>query len=183
LLRGIQENGDDVSRTPPDFVEFATERGPHLYRAACVLTGNRHEAEDLAQEALAKVYRSWHKIRDMQAPAAYAHTVLVRTFLSQRRLRRFKEQPADWIDTAPTHVTTEAAGEDTALRVALLEALARLSPQDRAVLVLRYWEDQSVEETARRMTSSPESVRTRSHRALTRLRNLLGDQVYDLTSS
>ena len=172
-----------MSRTSPDFVEFATERSPHLYRAACVLTGDRHEAEDLTQETLAKVYRSWRKIRDMEAPAAYTHKILVRTFVSQRRLRRYREQPAGWIDAAAVSTTSDAHGDDATLRLALLDALARLPPKDRAVLVLRYWENRSVEETARATTSSPASVRTRSHRALSRLRDLLGDQVYELTRS
>ncbi|WP_406204634.1 sigma factor [Kitasatospora sp. NBC_01560] len=72
--------------TPADFLEFAHARSDQLFRTACLLTGDRHLAEDLVQETLAKMYRSWRRIDRSQAPVAYAHTVLVRTFTSYRRL-------------------------------------------------------------------------------------------------
>ncbi|MBM9504810.1 SigE family RNA polymerase sigma factor [Actinacidiphila acididurans] len=163
-------------REPPaDYVEFATARSRPLFRTACLLTGDWHLAEDLVQETLAKVYRSWWRINRTEAPVAYANTVLVRTFLSRRRRRSSDEYPTDRLP--------EAAGpaEDTALRLTLLEALARMSAKDRAELVLRYWEDRSVEETAQIMHLSPEAVRGQCMRALQRLRGLLGEQFTDLS--
>jgi RNA polymerase sigma factor (sigma-70 family) len=107
---------------------------------------------------------------------AYADTVLVRTFLSQRRRRSSTERPSDRLP--------DAAGpaQDAELRMALLDGLARMTAKDRAVLVLRYWEDRSVEETAQVLQLSPGAVRAQSMRALQRLRALLGDQLADLAA-
>jgi RNA polymerase sigma-70 factor (sigma-E family) len=165
-----------VREPPAGYLEFAAARSRHLFRTACLLTGDWHLAEDLVQETLAKMYRSWRRINRAEAPVAYANTVLVRTFLSQRRRRRSStESPSDRLpDTAgPT--------EDADLRLTLMEALGRVSARDRAVLVLRYWEDRSVEETAQVLHLSPEAVRAQCLRALQRLRVLLGGQLTDLS--
>lgn len=162
-----------VREAPADYLEFAAARSRQLFRTACLLTGDWHLAEDLVQETLAKMYRSWRRINRDAAPVAYANTVMVRTFLSQRRRRSSGEYPSDRLpDTAGPVVDPE-------LRMTLLEALARMSTRDRAVLVLRYWEDRSVEETAQALRLSPEAVRAQSMRALQRLRALLGNQFTD----
>ncbi len=155
-----------------DFLEFASASSGRLLRTAYLLTADWHLAEDLVQETLAKMYRSWRRIERKGATVAYAHTVLVRTFLSQRRLRSSGERPVE-------HVP-EPAGRpagDAALRVTLLEALARIQAKDRAVLVLRYWEDLSVAETAERLRVSEGAVRVRCVRALRRLRSELGEEL------
>jgi RNA polymerase sigma-70 factor (sigma-E family) len=157
-----------------DFVEFASARTQQLFRAACLLTGDWHLAEDLVQETLGKIYLSWRRISRMESPSAYANTVLVNTFLSHRRLRRASERPSARLPEAV------GQGEDVTLRLALLDGLALLTARDRAVLVLRYWEDRSVEETADALHLSVGTVRTRTHRALQRLRAQLGDQIRDL---
>jgi RNA polymerase sigma-70 factor (sigma-E family) len=157
-----------------DFVEFASARTHQLFRAACLLTCDWHLAEDLVQETLGKIYLSWRRISRMESPSAYANTVLVNTFLSHRRLRSAGERPSAWL---PEGV---AADEDMALRLALLNGLALLPARDRAVLVLRYWEDRSVEETAEALQLSAGTVRTQAHRALQRLRAQLGEQIRDL---
>jgi RNA polymerase sigma-70 factor (sigma-E family) len=159
---------------PVDFVEFASARSQQLFRAACLLTGDWHLAEDLVQETLGKIYVSWRRVGRMESPAAYANAVLVNTFLSHRRLRRTGERPSARLPEAA------GPGEDMALRLALLDGLALLPAKDRAVLVLRYWEDRSVEETADALHLSVGTVRTQSHRALARLRARLGDQIRDL---
>lgn len=157
-----------------DFVEFASARTPQLFRAACLLTGDWHLAEDLVQETLGKLYLSWRRIGRMESPGAYANTVLVHTYLSHRRLRRASERPSDRLPE------TAGSARDPALRLALLDGLALLSPKDRAVLVLRYWEDCSVAETADVLDLSVGAVRTQAHRALQRLRDALGGQIGDL---
>ncbi|MGW2251300.1 SigE family RNA polymerase sigma factor [Kitasatospora sp. NPDC001660] len=157
---------------PADFLEFAHARSDQLYRTACLLTGDRHLAEDLVQETLAKMFRSWRRIDRAEAPVAYAHTVLVRTFTSYRRRRSAQERPVDRVPDGPP-----AAPGDPELRLTLLDGLAQLPPRDRAVLVLRYWEDRPVEETARMLKLSPGAVRTRSLRALQKLRLVLGDEL------
>ncbi|GAB1336784.1 SigE family RNA polymerase sigma factor [Streptomyces sp. E-15] len=166
--------GHTVREAPADYLEFAAARSGPLFRTACLLTGDWHLAEDLVQETLAKMYRSWRRINRAQSPVAYADTVLVRTFVSQRRRRSSTERPSDRMpDTAGPE-------PDAELRMALLDGLARLTSRDRAVLVLRYWEDRSVEETAQALRLSPGAVRTRSMRALQRLRDVLGAELADL---
>ncbi|MEU9301367.1 SigE family RNA polymerase sigma factor [Streptomyces sp. NPDC048269] len=153
------------------FREFAAGRSGHLYRSACLLaSGDTHLAEDLVQETLGRMYLLWGRISRIDNPAAYAQTVLVRAFLTHQRRRSAGERP---VGELPDPGAAAGAG-DPALRLTLLEALGRLAPKDRAVLVLRYWEDRSVEETADAMNVSSAAVRTRTSRALGRLREQLG---------
>ncbi|MFB7946967.1 SigE family RNA polymerase sigma factor [Kitasatospora phosalacinea] len=158
-----------------EFEEFAHARGAALFRTALLLCGDWHLAEDLTQTALARIYASWHRVEQAESPTAYARTVLVRCYLSHRRLRRSTELPV--LDGLPEQA---APDHDPALRVALLAALAELPPKDRAVLVLRYWEDRSVDETAAELQLSPGTVRVRALRALTRLRRQLAPHLDSL---
>ncbi|MFD9789681.1 SigE family RNA polymerase sigma factor [Streptomyces sp. NPDC059070] len=160
------------------FMEFASGRTNQLFRSACLLTsGDVHLAEDLTQETLGKMYALWGRMSRVDNPAAYAQTILVRTFLTHRRRRSATERP---IGELPDHPVT--TGDDPALRLALLDALARLAPKDRAVVVLRYWEDRTVEETADAMHVSSAAVRTRSVRALAKLREHLGGTLAELAA-
>ncbi|MEU8925532.1 SigE family RNA polymerase sigma factor [Kitasatospora sp. NPDC048545] len=158
-----------------EYVEFVAARGKALYRSAYVLAaGDAHLAEDLVQETLGRVYVHWKRVAGADNPAAYAQTVLVRTFLSLRRRRSSTERP---VGNLPDGA---AAGPDTALRLTLLDALGQLPPRDRAVLLLRYWEDRSIEETAQMLKLSSSAVRSQGTRALGRVRALLGDSLSDL---
>ena len=167
-----------MGRGDEDFLAFAAARSGPLFRSACVLCGgDAHLAEDLVQETLGRLYVRWQRMGRIDNPAAYAQTVLVRTFLSHRRRRSS--------DEVPTHALPETAAEsegDATLRLTLLGALGRLAPRDRAVLLLRYWEDRSVEETAEILQIRPGAVRNRSMRALERIRVLLGSDLVDLVS-
>ncbi|MEV7214179.1 SigE family RNA polymerase sigma factor [Kitasatospora cineracea] len=174
------DHGPRAARREADeeFRAFAAARTQALYRTACLLAGgDTHLAEDLVQEALGRVYLQWHRTgrfgrRDrIDNPAGYAHTVLVRAHLTHRGRRRSGEQPHAELPDGP------APGRDPALRLTLVDALARLSPADRAVLVLRYWEDRSVEETADVLRIGPGAVRTRASRALARIRAVLGEDL------
>jgi RNA polymerase sigma-70 factor (sigma-E family) len=167
------------SRTD-DFREFAAGRAGHLYRSACLLTsGDTHLAEDLVQETLGRMYSLWGRIARIDNPAGYAQTVLVRTFLAHQRRRSATERP---VGQVPEGAGGVAAGDDPALRVALLDALARLAPKDRAVVVLRYWEDRSIEETADALNVSSAAVRTRAVRALAKLREHLGGSLSEFAA-
>ncbi|MER7468534.1 SigE family RNA polymerase sigma factor [Streptomyces sp. NPDC097981] len=163
------------------FREFAEGRSGHLYRSACLLTnGDTHLAEDLVQETLGRMYLLWRRISRIDNPAAYAQTVLVRAFLTHQRRRSAGERPVGEFPESGAAAAGSGAGSgsgDPALRLTLLEALGRLAPKDRAVLVLRYWEDRSIEETADAMNTSSAAVRTRSSRALGRLREQLGGSI------
>ncbi|GGT70365.1 SigE family RNA polymerase sigma factor [Streptomyces lateritius] len=161
-----------------EFLEFASARTGHLFRSACLLTsGDTHLAEDLTQETLGRMYALWGRMSRVDNPAGYAQTVLVRTFLSHKRRRSATERPLTELpDRAPER------GDDPALRIALLDALAALAPKDRAVVVLRYWEDRSVEETADALHVSSAAVRTRSTRALRKLRERLGGSIVEFAA-
>ncbi|HWM05643.1 MAG TPA: SigE family RNA polymerase sigma factor [Actinophytocola sp.] len=152
-----------------DFDEFVRATGTRLLRTAVLLCGDPHLAEDLTQTTYAKVYVNWRRVTRADNPVAYTRTVLVRTYLSHRRRRSTSEMP---IETLPERPGT---ADDTALRMDLLAALAQLAPADRAVLVLRYWEDLSVAQTADLLDIKETTCRARAARALARLRTHLPD--------
>lgn len=158
-----------------EFEEFALARATQLYRSAWLLCGDRHQAEDLVQETLAKVYVRWNRrlVAPIDNPAAYAQTTLVRTFLSARRRRSSSELA--YADVPEPATPDPASASD--LRLALLAALAGLTPLDRAVLVLRYLEDLSVRDVAELLGLSEGAVRSRSMRALERTRPLLDNSL------
>lgn len=170
---------DEESRVEPvDFLDFTAARGPHLYRTAFLLTGgDTHQSQDLVQETLARLYARWGKYARLDHPGAYARTILTSVFLSQRRRRASTEQPAGIVPESAEH----GDAGDPDLRVTLLDALRVLPERDRAVLVLRFWEDRSVEETGTMLSMSSGAVRTRTGRARERLRLVLGDSFAEST--
>ncbi|MDT0318108.1 SigE family RNA polymerase sigma factor [Streptomyces millisiae] len=156
-------------RDEDSYRQFAVSRSAALYRSACLMaSGDTHLAEDLVQETLSRMYTVWHKRKCIDNPDAYAKTVLVRAYLTHRRRRSSGEQPALRLPERPVEMA------DSSLRVTLLQALGELPPKDRAVLVLRFWEDLSIEQTADAMRTSSSAVRSRSSRALAKLRTMLG---------
>ena len=162
-----------------EFAAFVRATGPRLHRAALLLTGDHHLTEDLTQATYARVYASWRRVARADDPYAYTRRTLLNAYLSHRRLRRNTELPAD-----PT-LLPEPSGpqHDRATTLDLLDALATLPPQDRAVLVLRYWEDRSVADTAHDLGLTETTVRTRARRALQRLRPLVDADLTERTSS
>ncbi|WP_309647793.1 SigE family RNA polymerase sigma factor [Nocardioides sp.] len=141
---------------------------PALHRTALLLTGGDHHlAEDLMQGTYVKVWVAWKQVSRADDPVAYTRTVLTRTFLSHRRLRRSSERPTDELGLSESSASGD---QDPVLRLDMLDALRRLTPKDRAVVVHRYWLDRSVTETATDLALSEAVVRTRSKRALARLR-------------
>jgi RNA polymerase sigma-70 factor (sigma-E family) len=149
------------------FEEFVHATADRVHRAALLMCGDHHLAEDLTQTTYAKVYAHWAKVSSAESPLAYTRTILTRTFLSHRRLRRSGEQPVDEVPDS------SASGPDLAMRIDLLAALRQLPPRDRAVLVLRYWEDLSVATAAEVLGIRESACRNRAARALARLRTLL----------
>jgi RNA polymerase sigma-70 factor (sigma-E family) len=166
-------------RDQDSYREFAVSRGSMLYRSACLLTsGDTHLAEDLVQETLGRMYTAWNRRRCIENPDAYARTVLVRAYLAHRRRRSSDERPSFDLPEQPVQTI------DSSLRVTLLNALAALPRKDRAVLVLRYLEDLSIEQTAEAMRTSSSAVRSRSSRALAKLRTQLGESGFaELTAA
>lgn len=150
-----------------EFTAFVCATGARLERAALLLTGDHHLAEDLTQATYTKVYASWGRVSD--DPLAYARKTLLNAYISHRRLRRNSEQPIDWAEDRPDPES------DANLRIDVLDALATLQALDRAVVVLRYWEDRSVADTAIDLGLSQDVVRTRARRALQKLRPMLAE--------
>ncbi|UUW91956.1 RNA polymerase sigma factor [Pimelobacter simplex] len=159
-------------RHEAEFTAFARARMPHLYRAAWLLCGDRHRAEDLVQETLGKVYAHWGpKIAN---PAAYAQTTLTRTWISQQRRASTHERPTDELPEQAQHTA------DDALRLTLLAALDGHAAKDRAVVVLHYLDDATIADVARQVGSSEGAVRKRLMRARRVLRERLGLSFADL---
>ena len=152
-----------------DFTEFVQARSTQLYRTAYLLAGSADRAEDLVQAALTKAYAAWWRVRRADDPVAYVHGVLIKTFLSDRRRRSSSELPVADTPEQPLHQP------DPADRLALVAALAELAPVDRAVVVLRFWEDRSVAQTATDLGLSEAAVKNRSLRALRALRARLSE--------
>jgi RNA polymerase sigma-70 factor (sigma-E family) len=152
-----------------EFAEFAATSAPQLRRTAFLLCGDWHTAEDLAQTALAKVFVSWRKVRRRDAAHAYATRTLVNSYLADKRLRRSTEVLTDRLPEYP------AIWPAPETRMVVLDALAALPPRSRAVVVLRYWADLSVEQAADVLGCSTGNVKSQSARALDKLRAALGD--------
>jgi RNA polymerase sigma-70 factor (sigma-E family) len=150
------------------FREFVQARGGSLFRVALALSGDRHAAEDLLQQALTRTCARWRQVRDN--PEAYVRRAMYHAQVSVwRRRRRLREVP---VEVVPERA---ARGDDIAatdLRLALRKALMRLGPRQRAVLVARFLEDLPERETAALLGCSIGTVRSQTHRALSRLREI-----------
>lgn len=163
-----------MSRPPGDaeFTEFVDARWASLYRTAYLLVGEHAAAEDLVQTALSKAYVSWGRVRSADSPDAYVRTMLVNTATSWFRRRSWSERPTDVIPEA-THEPDIGAAE----RAWLTAELAKLPQGQRTVVVLRFYEDLSVTETAALMGCGEGSVKRQTHLALNKLRQALGPEM------
>lgn len=151
-----------------EFRAFVTGSQGHLRRSAYVLCGDWHLAEDLVQSAYQRIFRAWHRVRVMDLPDAYARRVVYRCFLDSRKWQREAASLEALVDRP-------AVEDDAAVRLTILAALAELAPRTRAVVALRYWEDQSIEQTAAALGISPGTVKSMAARGLGQLRERLGD--------
>ncbi|HEU5470293.1 MAG TPA: SigE family RNA polymerase sigma factor [Actinophytocola sp.] len=158
-----------MSDRDTEFVAYFASRADAMRGTAYLLCGDWHRAEDLTQAAFVKLYLAWRRISRHDALDAYTRRILVHTFISDGRRGWFRrEQAVDALPEPPP--TGPAAPEDRQL---LLAALAGLPPRQRAVLVLRYWEDLSVEETARLLRCTTGTVKSQAARGLQTLRGRL----------
>lgn len=159
---------------PEEFTEFASIELIKLRRTAYLLCGDWHTAEDLTQIALTKTLLAWRRISRQENAHAYAHRTLVNAYLGQRRTRKSGEVPVGRLPEQGAPATT------TDLRVVLIDALAALPPQARAVVVLRYWEDLSIDQVAGILRCSAGNVKSQSARGLQKLRERLGHSLPEL---
>lgn len=156
-----------------DYVAFVRARQGSLLRAAVLICGDSHVAEDLLQDALVKLASRWEKVRD-EAPEAYVRRILYRDAVSRWR-RWGREQPRDL--SSPEAPALPGGGSDPADTwvegAEVRQALAQLPPRQRAVLVLRYYEDLSEVRIAEVLGISPGTVKSQASRALATLRRLV----------
>lgn len=146
------------------FTEWASGVQRHLLRAAVLLTGDLQTAEDLVQDALVKVAVRWERLAH-ENPTGYARTIMVRDNTSRWRRRRGRELPT----ATPHDLASVSSDPETALVVQ--QALARLTPKQRAVVVLRHFEDLSVDEVAAALRVGAGTVKSQNSAALARLRD------------
>lgn len=144
-----------------EFTQWAVGHERALLRTAYLLTGDLHRAEDLVQEALVKISLRWERLRHGN-PGAYARTVIARDNISW--WRRSREYPSEL--TREDHAVTS----DPESALVVRKALARLTPSQRAVLVLRHLDDLSEQETAEALRVSVGTVKSQNAAALARLR-------------
>jgi RNA polymerase sigma-70 factor (sigma-E family) len=169
-----------MSSADDEFTVFAEAASSRLMATAFLLCGDWHTAEDLAQTTLAKVFAAWWRIRNRDAVHAYAQRTLLNTYLAHYRRRKRREML-----TADVAALVERGVEPQTpeLRLALIDALATLPPRARAVVVLRYWEDMSIDQVAALLGCSPGNVKSQSARALDKLRLQLDGTLIDADPS
>lgn len=156
-------------RRDREFSDYVARRSPALARTAFLLCGDRHRADDLVQITLTKLYVAWDRARKADSLDAYARRVLVRVSIDEaRRPWRQRETVSDSAVPQPGHTLVEHPFESP-----VFEELQRLPPGQRAAVVLRYWHDLSVEETAELLDCSKSTVKTHCARGLERLRDAL----------
>jgi RNA polymerase sigma-70 factor (sigma-E family) len=149
-----------------DFDSYVAERGAALLRVAYLLTGDRHLAEDLVQDVLATAYLRWGRVSSADSRDAYVRTMLVRRHLSWRRRRSSGEMAAPGTDTVVGRdFAADYDAHDAAWRL-----LATLPRRQRAVLVLRYYEDLTDEAIAALLGCGASTVRSNAARGLATLR-------------
>jgi RNA polymerase sigma-70 factor (sigma-E family) len=145
------------------FRAFVETNGATLLHAARLLTGDHHRGEDLVQSALTKVYLKWDRI---DTPLAYARRALVTGHIDANRRKWWGERPTEFIPEEPSHDALTESDERDELR----RMLSELTPRERAVVVLRYYCDQSEQDTAAALGMPLGTVKSTCSRALAHLR-------------
>lgn len=161
------------------FETFVDERGPALLRLAWLLCADGDAAEDLVQEALVKVLPRWRRIVAGGAPEPYVRSVIRTTFVDGWRRRRLREVLVDADTALPEPAATPDPATGVAVRLTVQAALLRLTPRQRAVLVLRFYEDLTETATARELGCSVSTVKSQTRHAIGRLR-VLAPELADL---
>lgn len=166
----MEDRVDDTS-----FREYFSSRLDSLRRTAYLMCGDWHSADDAVSTAIVKVHRNWHRISRMENVDAYVRRAVVNAAMDERRRLWRRERLA--FESPPTAQT----GEDRSLhdRLSLLKHLKALPPRQRAAIVLRFYCDLSVEQTAEVLECSPGTVKSQTARALATLRASATD-VHDL---
>ncbi|MFE7194284.1 SigE family RNA polymerase sigma factor [Kitasatospora sp. NPDC057541] len=153
-----------------EFTEYASARTPWLRKVAYLLCGDWHRADDLVQETVTKLYVRWGRMSKVENIDGYVRTVLVNTFLAEQRSPWGRWSARRREDTLPERAVS---GPDLDVSVDLRTALTALPPRQRAAVVLRYYCDLTVEQTAAAMACSTGNVKSQTSRGLDALRRHL----------
>ncbi|BCY12654.1 SigE family RNA polymerase sigma factor [Actinoplanes sp. L3-i22] len=155
------------------FAEYFAARSGSMRATAYLLCGDWHRAQDLVQTTFTKLYLRWGKVNRQESLDPYVRQVMIRTFIDEGRWGWWRrERPHDTPIEGPA-----APGGSVEDRLMLLRALAEVPPRQRAVLVLRYWQDLSVEETAAALGCTAGTVKSQAARGLATLRTVIGAPV------
>jgi RNA polymerase sigma-70 factor (sigma-E family) len=153
-----------------EYDDLYTALWPRLVRTAYAVSGDRGVAEDAVQTAFAKAFRSWRRIARMEAPEAYLRRMAINEVLNDRRLARHRHEVSR--EQVPEQLA--GSGADAALtHDEMWRALSTLPPRQRAVLVLRYYEDLSEQQIADALGCRPGTVKSQASAALASLRSRL----------
>jgi len=151
-----------------EFTDYAQARLPWLRRVAYLLCQDWQSADDLVQAAITRLYINWGRARGAASIDAYARTVLVRTFLAERRSAWARR-----VTLAGGYPDLAAAATDHDIRLDVRAALLSLPPRQRATLVLRFYCDLPVDETAKELGCTPGTVKSQTAKGLIALRRAL----------
>jgi RNA polymerase sigma-70 factor (sigma-E family) len=157
-----------------DYADFVRSRTHALLRSAFLLTGDQHLAEDLVQEALARTHRAWARLERAGNAEAYTRKVMYHAQVSVWRRPKVAEALPGELPDRPAGRGDDPA-EAVGVRISLQRALLQLSAKQRAVIVLRFFEDHTEVEAAQMLGVSVSTVKTQCARALVRLRTLVPD--------
>jgi RNA polymerase sigma-70 factor (sigma-E family) len=160
-------------RDDDEFVAFAGARQAQLRRTAYLICGDWHQASDIVQEALIRVYVAWPRLVRRDALGAYARRAVVNVAIDMSRKRSSTEIPTVADEERPHD--TDVAGSVTRQQT-LLAALARLPERQRACVVLRYFEDLPVSEVAEVLGCTQGTVKSQTSRAISTLQSILSAQ-------
>jgi len=156
--------------TGQDYDDVYAALWPRLVRTAYAVSGDLGVAEDAVQTAFAKAYRSWRRIARLEAPEAYLRRMVVNEVLNNRRLARHRHEVTS---AEPPEGVAPGTAEPTAGHTEMWSALSTLPPRQRAVLVLRYYEDLSEQQIADVLGCRPGTVKSQASAALATLRSRL----------
>ncbi|WTW98668.1 SigE family RNA polymerase sigma factor [Streptomycetaceae bacterium NBC_01309] len=153
-----------------EFEEFATARTPALLRYAYMLCGDRELARDLTQEVLIRTLVKWRRVSRAQHPDAYMRAMLTNEYLAIRRRKAVTTVTVPYDGIAELGARSASPEGEYAERVAMMQRLGMLPPRQRAVIILRYYEDLSDPQIADILGCRPGTVRAYATRALATLR-------------
>lgn len=157
------------------FTDFVRAYSAALFRTAFLMTGDYQRAEDILQTSLVRIYQRWPRVDAMDSPVGYAHKVVVSQSASWWRRRSSRESLLQRVDEP----TWSGRIEEVAEHQRVWQAVLSLPPRQRAVIVLRYYENLTEAQIADTLGMAPGTVKSHSHAAARRLADLLGEAVVD----